>query len=423
MLRLFLSLIPGPYCLALPVLLTGWAAPLSRAADPTDVQQYWLELINRMRTDPAAELERLTNYSVPGTSFASPASDDPFVAAALQYYSTSASLLATQWASLTPSPALAWNGTLADTASTYSNVMVAFDVQQHDLDGQTLEDRILNGGYTTSYLELGESLFATAENAVHGHSAFAIDWGDDDGNTGNGFGTGIQDPASHRDDLMLPTFKEVGIGFQTDSLAGNVNVTGPLVTTQHFASQYRVEGVSYVADAFLTGSVYTDALTVDDFYTPGEGVVGTTINIYNDTTNTLVKTGTTNSAGGYNILLDGLTTGQLYRVEAPATGQAAQTFTLDTRIVFYASSNPGDPDVPVTYYDNVYASFEVVPEPGSGVLMLAGGAAVLCMRRKRRVESQRDTRSGGRSNVWPRRALQRDRTRRGVGSLWARRSA
>jgi uncharacterized protein YkwD len=361
------------------------AAPLCRAADPTDVQQYWLELINRMRTNPAAELERLTNYSVPGSTFANPASDDPFVNTALQYYNTSASVLAAQWATLTPAPALAWNGLLSGSASTYSNVMVAMDIQAHNLDGLTLEDRILNGGYTSNYLELGESLFATTQSAFQGHASFAIDWGDDDNNALNGFGIGIQSPASHRDDMMLATFKEVGIGFQTDSLVGNVKVTGPLVTTQHFASQFRVVGVSYVADAFATGSIYTDAVFADDFYTIGEGIAGSVINIYNDSTNALVKTGTTNSAGGYNILLDGLATGQLYRIEAPDTGQAPQTFSLNTRTIYYDASNPSDPDVPVTYYDNVYASFEFapVPEPGSGMLVLAAALTVFGGRRKK----------------------------------------
>lgn len=324
----------------------------------------------------------LTNYSIPGSAFDSPPSDDPFVAAALQFYGTNATVLATQWSALTPSPALAWNGFLADSAATYSNVMVDQDQQMHDLDGLDLETRILNAGYTADYLELGEALFATAQNAFHGHAAFAIDWGDDDNNPGNGYGTGIQNPASHRDDLMLPFFKEVGIGFQTNSTLGNVNVTGPLVTTQHFASQFRVDGTSYVADAFLTGVVYADTIASDHFYTPGEGLTGAVINIYNDTTNALVKTGSTNSAGGFNILLDGLITGQLYRIEAPSTGLAAQLFSLDTRTVFYPNAIPGGPDVPVTYFDNVYARFELVPEPGSGWLASIG-AVVIGMRRRR----------------------------------------
>jgi uncharacterized protein YkwD len=351
-----------------------WADLSASAADPTNVQQYWLELINRMRIDPAAELENITNYSVPGTSFAPSSSDDPFVRQALAYYGTSASTLSSQWTSLTPASALAWNGLLSNTAVTYSNVMVNLDIQAHDLDGQTLDSRILNGGYTAQYLELGEALFATTENAFHGHAAFAIDWGDDDTNPGNGFGTGIQNPASHRLDLMFENYKEIGIGFQTESLFGKVNVTGPIVTTQHFASQFRQVGLTYVADAILTGSVYADTVLNDQFYTPGEGVASAALFVYNNTTNALVKSGATNSAGGFNILLDGLIAGQTYRVEAPSTGLAAQTFSINSRTVLYGNSVPGNPDVPVTYYDNVYAAFEMVPEPGSAFLVALAAA-------------------------------------------------
>lgn len=354
----------------------------TQAADPTGVQQYWLELINRMRMDPAGELEQLTNYSVPGTTFGSPASDDPFVNQALQYFNTSASVLASQWTTLTAAPALTWNSNLANAAVTYSNVMVASDLQQHDLDGLTLDVRVQNGGYTTQYLEIGEALFATAQNPVHGHAGFAIDWGDDDGNAGNGFGTGIQNPATHREDLMNVNYKEVGIGFQTDSLTGNVNATGPIVTTQHFASQYRLAGSTYVADAFLTGSVYQDTVLNDQFYTPGEGIAGAALFVYDDVTNVLLKQGTTNSAGGYSILLDGLQTGQVYRVEAPSTGQSSQTFTISSRTVLYENSDPSGPDVPVTYYDNVYARFEAVPEPTSALLVLMVGIGAYFHRRR-----------------------------------------
>lgn len=350
-----------------------------RAADPTADQQYWLEMINRMRLNPAAELDILANYSVPGSTFANPASDDPFVAAALQYYNTSASLLASQWSALVAAPALAWNGALNVSAVEYSNVMVAYDQQAHNLDGVTLEARVEGAGFGANFLDIGETLFATTESPFHGHAAFAIDWGDDDTNSGNGFGTGIQNPAYHRVFLMDPLFKEIGIGYQTASLAGKINVTGPIVVTQHFGNHYRYTGSDYVSDAYLTGSVYQDTISNDSFYTPGEGLGGLTVNVYNNATNALLKTGTTNSVGGYNILLEGLAPGTVYRVEAPGTGLGGQTFSLASRVQMYDDGEGGQ--VPVTFYDNAYASFMIVPEPGS-VLLLGVSGLVLIRRRR-----------------------------------------
>ena len=78
-LRSFRLVLPAPLAVVASYLLT---VP-GRAADPTADQQYWLEMINRMRLNPAAELDILANYSVPGSTFANPSSDDPFVAAAL----------------------------------------------------------------------------------------------------------------------------------------------------------------------------------------------------------------------------------------------------------------------------------------------------------------------------------------------------
>ena len=363
----------------LAVAASYFLAMPGHAGDPTADQQYWLEMINRMRLAPAAELEFLTNYSIPGSAFANPPSDDPFVAAALQYYNTSASVLASQWGTLVAAPALAWNSALNASAVQYSNVMVAYDQQAHNLDGVALEDRVEGAGYGANFLDLGETLFATTESPFHGHAAFAIDWGDDDTNSGNGFGTGIQNPPYHRVFLMDPLFKEIGIGYQTASLAGKVNVTGPLVVTQHFGNHYRYTGSEYVSDAFLTGSVYQDTLSGDHFYTPGEGLGGLGVNVYNHATNALLKTGTTNSVGGYNILLDGLTPGTVYRVEVPGTGLAGQTFSLFSRVQMYDDGGGGQ--VPVTFFDNAYASFEVVPEPGSIVLLGVGGLVVIRRRR------------------------------------------
>jgi uncharacterized protein YkwD len=354
-------------------LAVGFFAPRSEASDPTAEQQYMLELLNRMRMAPAAELDKLVNLANAST-WDSPRSDHLTVAAALNYYGVSASELTTQWSTLSSAPPLAWNNTLAAASSSYSNLMTSVDVQAHGLDGQSVGQRIVNAGYSSSWGDSAQTLFATASDVTHAHSALAIDWGPDGGS-----GTGIQPGATHRAALMDPLFKEIGVGFQTISIPlTNIEVTGPLVVTQHLANNLRSNGVSIVSDAILTGSIYNDLVLGDNFYTPGEGIGGALVFVYDNSTGQMVASGQTNSVGGFNITLTGLTDGTMYRVEAPETGQAAQNFTLNPRQENYGTvSNPNI----VTLYDNVYASFVAVPEPGSAALMLISGLIVLRRRR------------------------------------------
>ena len=358
--------------LALLSLAPGGIAMLF-AADPTADQQYWLELINRMRRDPQGELARLVHFSSPGV-WATTKSDDPTVQFALDYYNTSASALQTQWNGLTAAPALAWNSQLSNSAISYSNLMVQTQQQSHTLDGLSLANRIQSGGYTNQFLEVGESLFAATENVFHGHSAFAIDWGDSDSNPNNGFGTGIQTPALHREVMMSPAFKELGIGFQSISIPpGNGQAPGPLVVTQHFASQYRYTGTEYVSDPIITGVVHSDDILADAFYTPGEGIANAMIQVWDTFTTTLIASGLTNSAGGFNITTPDLILGRTYAVRL-ADGSAPD-------VSFTASASVADYGVPVTIYDNAYASFVVVPEPGSAILSLL--ACLLIFPRRR----------------------------------------
>lgn len=335
----------------------------SPGADPTAEQQYWLELTNRFRLNPQAELDYLVNFSSPGV-WGSPKSDDPNIANALNFFGTSASDLAAQFAGLAAAPPVAWNSTLNASATSYSDLMVNSDQQSHTLDGLSLSQRIVNGGYSANWLSVGENLFAATQSVVHGQAAFVIDWGDGNGATA-GYGNGIQNPAGHRDVLLDNTLKELGIGFQSIAIPGtNTAAIGPTVATQHFATEYRFDGANYFADAILTGSVFQDTIAADAFYTPGEGLAGEPINVYEDVSGILVASGFTNSAGGFNIPLTGLTDGVVYRVEAPNTAEPAQIFTLNAHTENFGA--------PVIFYDNVYSSFMVVPEPGSLLLCLFG---------------------------------------------------
>ncbi len=332
-----------------------------------------LELTNRFRSDPQGELANLVNFSSPGV-WAATKSNDPSIAYALNFFGTSASDLAAQFSSLTSAPPLAWNSALNVSATSYSNLMVTADQQSHTLDSNTLDQRIVNGGYSANWLNVGENLFASAQSPFHAQGAFVIDWGDGNGATA-GYGNGIQSPAGHRDLLLNASMKEIGIGFQSIAIPGtNTTATGPYVVTEHLASQFRFDGTNYISDAILTGSVFQDTILADAFYTPGEGLAGKEIDVYNDATGILVASGFSNSAGGFNITLTGLTNGTVYRVDAPGTGLADKTFTLTEHTDNYG--------VPVLVYDNVYESFMVVPEPGSLLLCLVAGLPLLWHRNR-----------------------------------------
>ena len=322
------------------------------------------------------------NFSSP-SSFGLPSSDNTDVAAALAYYGTNATELLAQWSTLGSVSPLAWNDALSASATNYSQLMVDMDMQLHFLDGLDIDVRIASS-YGNDFLVVGETLFATTQSVEHGHAAFMIDWGDDDANPGNGFGTGIQSSttngtgATHREVLLDADIKEIGMGWITVAQPTSLhNARGPYVVTQHLGSKYRQDLGSglYYSDAILTGVVFADTVLVNEFYTPNEGIAGTLVEVYNQTTGTLLFSDFTNAAGGFNIALTGVEAGDLLRISAPATGLTDQTVTITgytTDVAAYGA--------PVNFYNNVYAAFVMVPEPGG--LMLALFALTLGLRRR-----------------------------------------
>lgn len=261
-------------------------ATAAHAAFPTNDEQLWLEIINRMRTNPQGELGILVNLNptLPAT-WANPMSSDPGVANALSYFQVNPEMLRAQWATLHAVGPLAWNSNLNNAANGHNAQMIAYDQQSHQLPGEPdFATRFRNAGYQYSFA--GENVFAYAESIFQGHAAFAIDWGNDTG--------GIQYPPGHRNNLMNPNFREVGISIATETNASTQ--VGPLVVTQDFGSR---KGV-----AFITGVVYNDAIVADNFYTPGEGLGGVTVAAYQAGTSTLIASAPTYSSGGYALRLN-----------------------------------------------------------------------------------------------------------------------
>ncbi len=235
---------------------------------PADREQFMIELVNRMRIDPAAELQRILD------------ANDPDVLSSLNFFGVNQQTLASQFAALSPAQPLAWHQALHDAAAAHSQLMLQHDEQSHQLPGEAaLGTRVTNAGYS-SFQSLGENVFAFAESVFHAHAAFAIDWG-------NGPG-GIQSPPGHRDNLMDKDFREIGIGI-VDSTAGKQ--TGPLLVTQDFGNRFNFGG------SYVLGVVFNDA-DQNGFYSVGEGLSGVNIQVSNGGGSFSTQSMT---AGGYQL--------------------------------------------------------------------------------------------------------------------------
>ena len=273
---------------------------VARAGDPTDDEQYSLELINRMRIEPLRELQRMVNINPPTATgpatWGDPNADAANVRSALDFFKVDADFLWNQWQQLTPAPPLAWNGNLHAAALGHNAKMIEFQLQEHQLPGEPdLGQRLTNAGY--NYNVGGENIFAYAEDVEYAHAGFAVDWGLLSG-TGVPIPPGIQDPPGHRINIMDPDFREVGISITPEldpPPPALPTPVGPLVITHDFASE--------PGKSFITGVYYTDGVERDHFYTPGEGRGGdrVTVTALVAGTSSVVKTTNPTASGGYKL--------------------------------------------------------------------------------------------------------------------------
>ncbi len=266
-----------------------WAANVASAAVPTAREQEMLEMVNRFRAHPREELDVLANLtSGPSATWLSPRSDDANVDLALSFFNTNSSVLRSQFDALLPVPPLAWNTNLQVSASNHNHLMIANDLQSHNLPGEPdLINRMTNAGYQFAGGGFaGENIFAFSESVFYGHAGFVIDWG--------GGPTGIQNPPGHRENLLDSSFREIGISIVDETSAATD--VGPLVMTQHLAR-------ANSRGPFLTGVAFRDVLTANDFYTPGEGLGCVTINVFQANTSNLVTSTATWDSGGYALAL------------------------------------------------------------------------------------------------------------------------
>jgi uncharacterized protein YkwD len=234
-----------------------------------------LELINRMRSQPSAELDLLLNSGNSSVNFA------------LDFFNVDLNVLRAQWLSLEAVQPLAWSGELYDAAINHNERMIQQDTQSHRLSGElALGDRIAATGYNWS--TVGENIYAFSNSVFHGHAGFAIDWGFSP--------TGIQPSHSHRNNIMNNNFREVGLSVTPEN--NPTTSVGSLVVTQNFGSRFNF------GNSWLLGVVFDDRTVDDNFYTSGEGLAEVAVTAVNIATEQSFTT-TTWNAGGYQMQLPG----------------------------------------------------------------------------------------------------------------------
>ena len=250
--------LPGLSALAAPTV--SYTQP-----NPSNDEQYMLELINAARANPTAEGVRLATAT------------EADILQNYTYFSVNTALLETQFATYKPEPPLAFNPMLMASAKEQSNDQATNGFQGHNSsNGTTFDTRITNEGY--KWAMVGENVYAYSNSAYYGHVAFNADWG--------------VPSLDHRVNIMntdpdYPLFREIGISCVPTA---NSKV-GPQIITQDFGTP------AASSTAYILGVVYKDT-DGSKSYNSGEGLGGITVMPASGT-----YFATTSSSGGFVIPL------------------------------------------------------------------------------------------------------------------------
>ena len=254
--------------------------------NPTNEQQYMLELINRARADGGAEATRL---GLSGLQEGPPTvNGEP-------------------WTIQNSVQPLSWNPLLFNSAQNHATTLNNADQffiagsNPHTFGGTTPTGRIAAAGFVAAPYNgptTPSGFFPGPENIyeaeAQGSGPFvgaALVAGVVQGH--NGLFTDLTVPGrGHRNTTMLPFFREIGIGMSAGLDNGQGNTWDSLYVVQNFGAQTN-------QTPFVTGVVYQDT-NGNGFYDPGEGIGGIRVDV----------TGTgffavTSPSGGYSVPVPG----------------------------------------------------------------------------------------------------------------------
>lgn len=274
------------------------------AINLSPAEQLYLELTNRARMNPAAEAARFgidLNEGLPAGTI-----------------------------SAAPKQPLAPNNSLSDAIRKHVQELIDFDFFSHSgRNGSSVQNRVEAQGYT-NWTGLGENLAYKGTTGPVNLTQFVTELHE---------GLFVDEQIAnrgHRVVMLTASYKELGSGVVTGDFQGfNAAMIG-----QDFGSRS--------GNAFLTGVAYTDLVTTDNFYTPGEGIGGVVITA----TGTAGTFSTTSgAAGGYALPLPAGT----YSVTVASTALGG------TRV--YAGVNVGTTNAKLDFTPGNAPATPVIPDP------------------------------------------------------------
>jgi uncharacterized protein YkwD len=272
------------------------------AFNPTAHEQEMLQLINRFRTDPRGEFNRMFSSASPLRS------RDPSLQAELDLNQVNGNMLRNEWNALNPAEPLIWNEALYQFASSHNAQMISQNRAFHS-NSTTRQNAIRAAGI--QFRAEAELVSFRASNPIQGYAVYAVNWGTN-ANTGKSKG-GMQDPRGHRGILINPAYDQIGHRVTST----NASFLKPSVNTAVVVD-------TLDAPVVVTGAVFEDK-NKNGWYESGEGRGNVQLR-FEKTTGDVFTTKTL-GAGGYQIaLLPGV-----YKVRATGGGlkhAVVQTITL-----------------------------------------------------------------------------------------------
>jgi hypothetical protein len=268
------------------------------AREPSALEQYYLELVNRTRANPNAEVTRLSGEIWGDTgSPVAPNLNEGLISGTI---------------SAAAKPPLAFDTRLLDAASDYSDQLLANEAFTHTFAGTTPKSRMTAAGFPfVPSWGTGENLALTTSNMGNPVNGARVEE-----HHMNLFIDGDVPDRGHRISILNADFREVGIAIRADSDSSSFfgsPYTEDVVSAQNFAySRGRV---------FVTGVIYYDTNS-NTLYNPGESAGILALEVKNGANNT-VASGTSFGSGGYSINLSGQPAGGYTLVARNGIGEQA----------------------------------------------------------------------------------------------------